>query len=174
MADDTVRCWGNVPGWVELPGHREPEPVPGLDGVVSVRAGWSHVCALGKDGRVRCWGKNHTLQVVPSESPSFVAKVPTVVAGVEDAVELAVADHFGAARLGDGTLRVWGGEAPADVSPGRVSRWRSSARRSRSRAPVSALMSVQSRSAARWSASATTVTVNSASRPANATPRRRW
>ncbi|MCY0989667.1 hypothetical protein OV203_21190 [Nannocystis sp. ILAH1] len=121
MADETVRCWGGVPGWVELPRQREPEPVPGLDGVVSVRAGWSYVCALGKDGRVRCWGKNYALQVVPSESKSFVAKVPTVVAGVEDAVELAVAQHFGAARLGDGTLRVWGGEAPVDVSPGRVS-----------------------------------------------------
>jgi alpha-tubulin suppressor-like RCC1 family protein len=123
MSDETVRCWGDVPEWVQRPPrqHREPELVPGLEGVVSVRAAWSHVCTLGLDGRVRCWGQNHGLQIAPTETRGFETAEPLVIEGVEDAAEIAVANEFNVARLGDGTLRAWGGKGDVEVSPGRVS-----------------------------------------------------
>lgn len=122
MKDGTVRCWGQVPGWPSVPvmDHRDPVLVPGLTDVSSVRAGWSHVCALGKDGRVWCLGKNSGQRVAPTKDRMFTASEPTLVEGVEGAVELAASQHFSCARLGDGTLRCWGAEGVVQVAPSGV------------------------------------------------------
>src|SRR6185312_5500112 len=56
----TVTCWGdNYSGQLGLPasGPQAPQVVPGLTGVIEVRAGDGYTCVrLGVDGSVECFG----------------------------------------------------------------------------------------------------------------------
>lgn len=78
LADRTVWCWGsNGMGQLGDPELTEPDPsdpdasvarslprqVPGLANITQISAGYAHVCALGSEGELWCWGRNDEGQV---------------------------------------------------------------------------------------------------------------
>lgn len=80
----------------------------------TVFAGSRHVCALSRDGRVRCWGYNergqlgigiNTLIVGDNELPKTLVKEVDVGGTV---TQLALGDEHTCALLTDGNVRCWG------------------------------------------------------------------
>ena len=59
--------------------------VPVVVVMVSVEAGWSHVCTLHHGGQVRCFGKNDNHAVTPSED-FYATEQPVLVDDIDDAV----------------------------------------------------------------------------------------
>lgn len=62
--DGSVWAWGaNTSGQLGTGGalsyFNTPQPVAGLDGAVSVAAGWTFSVVLGSDGQVRTFGENN-------------------------------------------------------------------------------------------------------------------
>ena len=123
-ADARVWCWGdNLYGQLgssTIPGSAVPSPVGGLPSdVVSIAAGFSHMCALTAEGRALCWGNDEWGQLGDGKSSSFNPTAVTVdvpagiamIAGGED--HTCVVTEAGAAlcwgsnghgQLGDGTM----------------------------------------------------------------------
>ena len=79
-----VRCWGfNSVGAIgdetELQAERRsPATVDVLDGVASLAAGTTHVCARMRTGGVRCWGGNDVGQLGDGLAPGFAFTPPTL------------------------------------------------------------------------------------------------
>ncbi len=98
VADGTVRCWGRNEYGELGDGTHEPRSAPvrvrGLDGVVGLDVD-GFACARRVDGSVSCWGGN-------------MGETATAVPALRDAVDIAVANLLGIARMADGTLRAWG------------------------------------------------------------------
>jgi alpha-tubulin suppressor-like RCC1 family protein len=81
---DTTLCWGNngagqlgqgTIGGVGL----MPAPVTGLAPVAQVSVNGAHVCAVGNDGKLRCWGLNQVGQLgdgTTTTQPSPVEVLP--------------------------------------------------------------------------------------------------
>ena len=78
LENGAVVCWGNndrgqlgLPLEVEV---RSPPraPVSGLEGIVSVEAGWYHTCGINAEGQVWCWGYNNTNQLGGQIKRSYV------------------------------------------------------------------------------------------------------
>lgn len=127
-----------------------PTRVPGLDNVGALgQGGDSHVCAVLRDGRARCWGDNsrgalgdgttvssatpvsvtglenvtriaHSLQTCavaegkvycwgpPYDAAKPDALVPTLVEGIEGAVDVSLGSEETCALLRDGSVFCWG------------------------------------------------------------------
>jgi alpha-tubulin suppressor-like RCC1 family protein len=67
-ATGTVECWGyNSSGQLARPAEKKNKlaraAVPNLTDVIEIAAGWSHTCALKKDGSLYCWGDNASGQL---------------------------------------------------------------------------------------------------------------
>jgi alpha-tubulin suppressor-like RCC1 family protein len=113
--DGEVRCWGyNIYAQCgDQPLSRclyapidecvnEPAAVPGVPASRAIAAGNNHACAVGRDGKVRCWGSNFSSQILLGGAA--VVTLPVVVDGIEDADQLALGpDHSCALEHG----RVW-------------------------------------------------------------------
>ncbi len=109
-----------APETLEAPGSDEwPEHSRRL------AAGREHACII-VDGRVACWGRTNQLGAAEATSapentatPARTAfpnrSAPRVIAGVEDAVELAAGDEHTCALSRDGRVRCWGGAPPSLV-----------------------------------------------------------
>jgi alpha-tubulin suppressor-like RCC1 family protein len=90
----------------------------GLEGIVSVSAGYDHACALKEDGTVWCWGHNESGQTgTPPESPDvcrdsqasyYCIRTPRRVEGLNDVEELHAGDYMTCVRRRDRTLWCWG------------------------------------------------------------------
>ncbi len=91
-ADGTVEC---VRRNGAMPERRN---VAGISDAVQVVAGLAHFCALGREGRVRCWGRGSEGQL---GDPSAVSAAPRRVPGLDDARDLA-AGTTSPARRGPG------------------------------------------------------------------------
>ncbi|HEX7672268.1 MAG TPA: hypothetical protein VF395_21880 [Polyangiaceae bacterium] len=89
-----------------------PTVVTLAEPVVDVCAGVLHACALGADGKVRCWGKNPVAQLA---SPDPAATGPVVASLPGRAVSLACGTQHSCAILADGTLWCWGGNAEGQL-----------------------------------------------------------
>lgn len=123
--DGAVDCWGaryrttqpSVLGGAVY--RRVPVPVAGVTGAVEVAAGERDACARIADGTVRCWGPDMraalgaTLAEAPCADQGTCWTDAIAVPGIAGAVEIAVTDAAGCARLADGSVRCWGRvEAP--------------------------------------------------------------
>ncbi len=125
--DGTVACWGgntecqlgngcdifgvagSQSGALDVP---TPVGVAGISGLAAALATGSidasdpgYTCALLVGGTMECWGSN-LLGVNPDPTVSVIP--PTVVAGVSNAVALAVGGSFACALLADSTVTCWG------------------------------------------------------------------
>lgn len=93
-----------------------PKRVTGTRGAVALAHGRRHACAVDNRGGVVCWGTGGALELgraranegqgaAASEGDPLRA---TPVAGIDEAVELALGDDFSCARRRDGTAWCWG------------------------------------------------------------------
>ncbi len=82
-----------------------------------VVAGSAHLCALGRDRRVSCWGRGDR---VGGGSSKVVAE-PRLVEGLEDVVELTASYAHTCARLESGAIKCWGDNDNSQL--GRVPLW---------------------------------------------------
>ncbi|MBX3192611.1 MAG: hypothetical protein KF819_36845 [Labilithrix sp.] len=93
-----------------------PKEVPGVSDIVKVGDGGGPVCALRKDGRVVCWGRNTYKSVGPSSLPDDASPPaslndvlpPTIVEGITDAIDITVGDSMSCARHRDLGVSCWG------------------------------------------------------------------
>ncbi len=110
-ADGTVMCWGgNSEGQLgdgTTAAHYMPAAVAGLTGITKLSAGYQHTCALRNDGAVLCWGLNQSGQCGGPTTTRDILSA-TLVPGINDAVDVTVAEHTSCARRRDGTLWCWG------------------------------------------------------------------
>jgi alpha-tubulin suppressor-like RCC1 family protein len=72
---------------------------------VAVGGGSEHTCAVLDDGTVRCWGQNAFNQLGNTGGNAFA---PVTVAGITNAIGIAVADFHNCALIADGTVQCWG------------------------------------------------------------------
>jgi alpha-tubulin suppressor-like RCC1 family protein len=112
LADGTVVGWGLHFGAGELgdgsmtPTRPTPVAVVGLRDIVDISGGWAHTCAVGRDGRVWCWGYNAYAQLGDGSTANRVA--PGLVAGITNAVEVSAGYLHSCARLRTGEVVCWG------------------------------------------------------------------
>jgi alpha-tubulin suppressor-like RCC1 family protein len=94
-----VVCWGECAGGVCGEGGRgrdAPEKVPGVAGAVAVSVGAGVTCAVRAQGDVVCWG-------------DLFRSHATLVAGLDDVVDVIAAGDGTCALRKDGAVRCWGG-----------------------------------------------------------------
>ncbi|MCA9576347.1 MAG: hypothetical protein KC668_12965 [Myxococcales bacterium] len=118
-----VYCWGgNSDGALGVSGDQprtRPVEVPGLRDVVSLAAARLHAAALHADGRVSCWGSD-TFGRVSGVPASFGAKPPTVVPGIDDAIQVALGENHSCALRRDGSVWCWGYDRMGELGDGRL------------------------------------------------------
>jgi hypothetical protein len=111
-----VSCWGynevGALGVGSITNSNVPLAVPGLTGVVDIRAGGYHTCALLGDGTARCWGYNPFGQV---GNGGYVNQLTPVTllnsAGtgpLTGIAQLSMQANSSCARFSDGTAKCWG------------------------------------------------------------------
>lgn len=105
LSDGTVHCWSRVCGAGR---ERLVCQIPGVEGAVDLSSGADdHACALLQGGRVACWGANVHGEL-GGGSVGDGQWTATIVAGVEDARAIAVAEGHSSALLDNGTVLCWG------------------------------------------------------------------
>jgi len=84
-----------------------PHHIESLPPVQTVALGANHACALGRDGRVLCWGdaRQHQLGTEGHAPRETAGPVP----GLGPAEDLVATDEQTCARTTDGAVRCWGG-----------------------------------------------------------------
>lgn len=110
----TVVCWGDRfvgqlgNGSVVRPPRLAPLPVAGLPQIIDIDSGPAHVCALGADASVWCWGWNLEGQL--GDGTTTTRMQPVRVRGLQGLRPSALAlgtDHS-CALLDDGRVACWG------------------------------------------------------------------
>jgi alpha-tubulin suppressor-like RCC1 family protein len=96
--------------------------VPSLMNVVQVSTGQDHTCALRGDGTVWCWGRRNFGQTGDGLASPTPQTTPTMVPGIDDAVEVSVGLNHSCVRrpLGGGGFRIqcWGANSFGTVGDG--------------------------------------------------------
>jgi alpha-tubulin suppressor-like RCC1 family protein len=128
-----VLCWGSNYGGQLGDGTTEdrlaPTTVVDLSDAVQIQAGLYHTCARRRDGSVVCWGDNTLGQIGDGTCsnrsvgcPAGADRLrPTPVAGLADAVEIAVGVVHTCARRGDGHVFCWGSNDAGAIGDGTCS-----------------------------------------------------
>ncbi|MEA2748190.1 MAG: hypothetical protein QOI41_2333 [Myxococcales bacterium] len=86
--------------------------------VVQLVAGSSHFCGRMSDGTVRCWGDNSLGSLGGAAAPIGDAAAPIVihvVDGLADVTQISAAGETTCARVGDGGVFCWGGNANGEL-----------------------------------------------------------
>ena len=115
----TVLCWGSVGGLLadgavpvfnqapsEAWDRTAPQPVAGLTDVAQIAIGGEHLCALLRDGSVRCWGYNADGQL--GDGTQVARAQPVRVPKLGRVTQLALGVSHSCALLADGGVRCWG------------------------------------------------------------------
>ena len=121
--DQSLWCWGsNLSGELGDGSSATTSPPVAVSSlgrhVVAVAAGAHFGCALGDDGKVRCFGQNDRGQAgQPAGAP---AVVPMAVPGIDGVTALAAGGTHACARRGGGQLSCWGdgSGSPSPVQDG--------------------------------------------------------
>jgi alpha-tubulin suppressor-like RCC1 family protein len=112
-------CWGSnrygqlarvVDGGADLTPRPDPQPIPGLSGVVDLRCGGGHACALlGDGGGVSCWGFNALDQLARADAGAF-SWTPGLaeLTAPSGAAQIATGQFHSCALLADATVWCWG------------------------------------------------------------------
>jgi alpha-tubulin suppressor-like RCC1 family protein len=93
--------------------YHQPRRVDGITDVVQIAAGDNHVLALRKDGTVWSWGWNKFGQLGLGDTED--RGVPTQVRGLTGVTKIYAVSAISAARLADGSWRLWGHAGPVGV-----------------------------------------------------------
>ena len=108
----SIWCWGNndtgqLGRGTVTPVEPAAAPVANLTGVVSVQAGYGHVCALRNDFTVTCWGAgtNGQLGIGPQAQDS---PLPVQLPGITDAVALSTGLYNACITRRSGDVECWG------------------------------------------------------------------
>jgi alpha-tubulin suppressor-like RCC1 family protein len=96
----TVACWGMV-GIDHTPTSPRPFEIPGVSGATAIAAGDNAACAVA-GGAVWCWGS-----LIENGLPPHTWATATKIAGVDHAVEVAVAETEACARSEAGDVTCW-------------------------------------------------------------------
>jgi len=102
-----------------------PLAVPGIDGAIAIAHGQGHACALGGDGKVRCWGGegyselgNRDLGAAGSQEPvEVVFATPRPRAAPQAALAVHAAGDWSCAVLADHSVRCWGTSNLGQLGP---------------------------------------------------------
>lgn len=78
-----------------------------LVGIRAITANGPHACALADDGGVMCWGSEFGHGIMPARGDDE-DHGPVRIAGVANAVQVAVGGSHACADLADGTITCWG------------------------------------------------------------------
>ncbi len=111
-ADGVALCWGMNSNYQLGDGTDDTRyravVVPGLAGVAQVAAGGNHSCVLLIDGTVACWGRQELGEIGNGRRGRDAVRVPTVVAGLGNVVQVVTGEGHTCALVRDGTVRCWG------------------------------------------------------------------
>jgi alpha-tubulin suppressor-like RCC1 family protein len=130
LQDRTVSCWGdNTYGQLgdgTTEGRLDPQAVLGLGDIVQVVAAEQHSCALSLDGGVFCWGWDFYGQVGLRWTSARVRqrRIPTAVAGLDDAVSVSSGDDYSCALRKTGQVLCWGNNNDRQMLTGAFTRSR--------------------------------------------------
>jgi alpha-tubulin suppressor-like RCC1 family protein len=123
LADSTIACWGNgdrgqLGDGMSGKGYGQPVPtrIAGLSGATAIRAGRNTTCAIvGAESAVSCWGEGKLGQLGNGKSgDGYFEPLPVSAVGLAGVIDLHVAGSNACAVLGDGTVRCWGLNDPAE------------------------------------------------------------
>jgi alpha-tubulin suppressor-like RCC1 family protein len=88
--------------------------IPDTYQVIDHAAGSANTCAVTSTGGVLCWGDNIRKQVAFTGDVDF--RVPTLVTGISDAIQVTSGSQFSCALSSDGVIKCWGYSHDAQVS----------------------------------------------------------
>lgn len=123
--DGTVWMWGsNQQGILgddstaQYPIYRPaPGPVPNLQGIVSVSAGWNQMLALRSDGRVFVWGSNSYGEIAQVSSTNYVSH-PVELQTIPPALGVFAGKTFSFATTLSGSAYGWGANESGQLGTG--------------------------------------------------------
>ncbi len=110
-----VYCWGMDFNYVD---HNTPYFVSGLGVSTQIAVGTGYACALGADGKVRCWGNNNDAQLGRDPSQTLRSDTPLEVPGISQVKAIAVGNNHSCAVKIDGSLYCWGNNQYGKVGTG--------------------------------------------------------
>jgi alpha-tubulin suppressor-like RCC1 family protein len=123
LRDHTIRCWGlggsgqlgNATTQVIAPG---PVAVSGITDSVRVSAGSDHVCAVLRDGALRCWGDNKGGELGTGTSDR--ALLPRTVVNLSGAAQISAGYQHTCALLSSGAVDCWGDNSRDQLGNGAI------------------------------------------------------
>ncbi len=108
LVDGGVQCWGI-----------DPQPAYGLNGpIVQTAESESFTCALRAEGSIQCWGANDHGQLGDGTTEYAAVESPATVAGITDAVAIAVGLGHACALRAGGEVECWGSSALGQLGDG--------------------------------------------------------
>ncbi|MEO0326411.1 MAG: MopE-related protein [Myxococcota bacterium] len=121
-AGGAVRCWGSASALCGAAGSTCLQPGAPVDArrYDEVAAGEGFACARD-GGRVYCWGSQSSGRLGNGLTASGSVTTPTLVAGLTDAVELALGDDHACARRATGAVACWGENGQSQLGDGGTS-----------------------------------------------------
>jgi alpha-tubulin suppressor-like RCC1 family protein len=125
LADETVRCWGTVVpagetqygflGDGTTAGSITPVAVSNLANVIGISRG----CAMTRQRKAWCWGRNYIGQL--GDGTTTDSDVPVAVSDLDDVAAIESDDDFACALRLDGTGACWGDNAHGETGTGDTS-----------------------------------------------------
>lgn len=120
-SEGAAKCWGSNAYGQLGNGTTSLHPIPvkvsqPISGVISLKAGYAHMCALSSNGAVKCWGWNTQGQLGDgTRSDRFV---PTQVVNLNNAIAIATGWYHNCAVIATGGAVCWGYSASGEVGNG--------------------------------------------------------